>query len=166
MIGLIGEIKDIYSIIDRIHNTFPKIMIYVFSGESNDNKVKELMSRGCKIIILGDGSIYQERYPDCRFLSFDEELEKVELDLIELIDRGDEHGIGKIISNMEIYDNTITLHHPKLLFIKHIIEEMFPGIVIKDSTSSLINDIKKYESILLEVEDAEVKMIVGNYNED
>ena len=42
MIGLIGEIKDIYSIIDRIHNTFPKIMIYVFSGESNDNKVKEI----------------------------------------------------------------------------------------------------------------------------
>ena len=83
MIGLIGEIKDIYSIIDRIHNTFPKIMIYVFPGESNDNKVKELMSRGCKIIILGDCSIYQERYPDCSFLSFDEELEKVELDLIE-----------------------------------------------------------------------------------
>lgn len=166
MIGLIGEIKDIYSIIDRIHNTFPKIMIYVFSGESNDNKVKELMSRGCKIIILGDISIYQERYPDCRFLSFDEELEKVELDLIELIDRGDEDGIRKIISNMEIYDNIITLHHPKLLFIKHIIEEMFPGIVIKDSIDKLINNIKKYESILLEVEDAEVKMIVGNYNED
>ena len=30
MIGLIGEIKDIYSIVDRIHNIFPKIMIYVF----------------------------------------------------------------------------------------------------------------------------------------
>ena len=166
MIGIIGKEIDVYSIIDKVHNVFPKVMIYYCPGESNDGSVEELIIRGCKIIIVGDNTVYQGKYPDCRFISFDETIEKDEIGLLKAIDNGDEDGVRKILSNVKIYDNTIILHHPKLLFIKHIIEEIFPGIIIKSSIDSLIDEILKYESLLEVVDNAEVKVIVRNYNED
>lgn len=155
MIGIIDQVINSYIIIDKIKESFPNISICIYTGNDIEKGIELLINNKCNMIIESNRleiSDYQEKYPKIFFLT----LKNIEKDgyilssneLLEYIDQGQERKIKGLLMKKEITEDTIILEHPKLQWIKHLIQEIYPTKKIIDNLDILIEDIKEKENIL------------------
>lgn len=154
MIGIINEIMEAYSIAEKINNSFPKINIYLYIDNNIDKGIDLLSNNNCNVIVLPSNlelSYYKKKYSNITFLSLDTyKVDGYVLDDEELfnsIDKHQEQLVRKILDNKKIEEKTIIINNPKLLFIKNIIEDIYPDKIIIDKIDYLIKEINKIELI-------------------
>ena len=135
MIGILGSVIDSYSLIKALRRRYKKVDICISLDNIN------YLNKECKlIIILNDynktnNNISYYRKPQSKEYSLKDDK------LLELIDLGKEKEIISYLKNIKIpKDNIILLNHPKLLYIKDIIKNIYNNPII-DRTNELLEEI-------------------------
>ncbi len=143
MIGIIGDELDSLSIIESISKRYPQINIYFSKmNTKEEEKIKVLKSKKCKIIILSKTSKkLKENYEDIFFVSIERKIKQdfflFPEDLIcKALITNNINKIEEIFKKIEISKNKkILLKSPKLLWIKSLIKKRYNNEIIS------INDI-------------------------
>ena len=143
MIGIIGDELDSLSIIESISKKYPQINIYFSKmNTKEEEKIKTLKSKNCKIIILSKTSKkLRENYEDIFFVSIERKIKQdfflFPEDLIcKALITNNINKIEEIFKKIEISKSKkILLKSPKLLWIKSLIKKRYNNEIIS------INDI-------------------------
>lgn len=167
MIGIISDKLSGYSILDKIHNSFPTVSIYLYSSSNIENGIELLKEKGCQIIVLKDSyniDNFSKEYSEIQFLSMDGLVQKEGYDLddkqlVQAVKEGNETHIKEILHQLVILEDKIILSNPILLYIRHLIEECWPDKEIVDNLDLLIEKIGEYHLIYDLSVEAQIKII-------
>ena len=152
MIGIISTSLKSFIIMDKIRKKYNNIDIYIYNNDLNiDKKIRNLVNKGCKIIIVDDISINIQDYYNIFFL--DIEKNKIEVDnsyffpenqIINWIEEGNEKMIQDYLCSIKIEkDKIIILKDIRMLFIKDEISKIFNNKII-DSMDWMITRIDDF----------------------
>jgi len=152
MIGIISTSLKSFIIMDKIRKKYNNIDIYIYNNDLNiDKKIRNLVNKGCKIIIVDDISINIQDYYNIFFL--DLEKNKIEVDnsyffpenqIINWIEEGNEKMIQDYLCSIKIEkDKIIILKDIRMLFIKDEISKIFNNKII-DSMDWMITRIDDF----------------------
>lgn len=167
MIGIISDKLTGYSILEKVHNSFPGVSIYLYSSANIERGIELLNEKKCQIIILKESDnteSFSKEYPDIQFLVLDEIISEdgydlVDEQLIRAVKEGNEAQIKEILQQLVILENRIILNDPILLYIRHLIEERWPDKEIVDNVDLLIEKIRACHLIYDLSDEVEIQIL-------
>jgi len=152
MIGIISTSMNSFIIMDKIRKKYKNIDIYIYTNDLNiEDKVHNLINKGCKIIIVDSINKNKWDYLDVFFI----DVSKVRIDInnsysfsendvVNWIEQGNQKMILDYLRNIKIDDDkVIVLRDIRMIFIKNEIIKFFSNKIV-DSLDIMMMKIDDY----------------------